>query len=179
MASLRQNYADLKTTSGSPSVGGSPVDKTKLSSLERQVSESNRKNQSMQREMDELQSTFNSIKGDLRHVIDYVRQDIGEESTGQATKSNQVSSTTVEDPSVAVADAGIPVAPVKEAEAPALTKTEQNTQVASAGRIHKVRPRDTLSGIAQKYKVSQDELQRFNQINDPQDIRMGQTIRIP
>lgn len=38
---------------------------------------------------------------------------------------------------------------------------------------------DTLSSIAQKFGVSQDLLQRANNISDPNSIYVGQTLNIP
>lgn len=42
-----------------------------------------------------------------------------------------------------------------------------------------VQPDDTLSGIAYQFKVTEEELIRINQIQDPSKILAGQTISIP
>ena len=45
--------------------------------------------------------------------------------------------------------------------------------------IYIVKPGDTLSGIAQKYDTTYQELARYNNISNPNLIQVGQKIRIP
>lgn len=182
---LRQNYADIKTAPASPSSGGS-VDKTKLNSLERQVAENNRKTQSMQKEVNELKSTFESMRTETKNLISLLKEEFGEDGSGapEASHNNQVSSTVVEDPPATVVAKSEPepaATPAAPPASPAKKKEEKKTLVASAagGKTYEVRPRDTLSTIAKKFGVSQEELQRVNHIDDPKGIKMGQTLRIP
>src|SRR2546430_16465979 len=44
---------------------------------------------------------------------------------------------------------------------------------------HQVRPGETLSGIAQLYGVSYQEIARLNGLRDPHRIEIGQPLRIP
>ncbi len=179
---LRQNYADLKTAPPAP-VGGGTVDKAKLNSLERQVAENNRKTQAMQREVDELRSTFESMRSETKNLISLLKEEFGGDSSGETeTGHNQVSSTTVEDPPATFAAKNDPAPSSTPVATPSSTKKEEKrTLVASATgtKRYQVKPRDTLSTIARKFGVSQEEIQRLNQIEDPKGIKMGQTILIP
>lgn len=194
VTTLRQNYADLKTAPAGTT--GGTVDKTKLNSLERQVAENNRKTQSMQREVNELRSTFESMRSETKNLISLLKEEFGEDGSGgtaETNHNNQVSSTTVEDPPATAiaksepAPASTPAAtpaPAKPAAAKSSAskkKEEKKTLVASAAgsKSYEVRPRDTLSTIAKKFGVSQEELQRLNHIEDPKGIKLGQTLRIP
>lgn len=49
----------------------------------------------------------------------------------------------------------------------------------SASRIHKLQSGETLYAVAQKYKVSLDQLAAANNIADPSRIRVGQELQIP
>ena len=179
---LRQNYADLKTAPPSSS-GGGTIDKTKLNSLERQVTENNRKTQAMQREVNELRGTFESMRTETKNLISLLKEEFGGEgSNGSESNHNQVSSTTVEEPPATFVAANDPAPSSTPAAPPTSTKKEEKrTLVASAAgsKSYQVKPRDTLSTIAKKFGVSQEELQRLNQIENPKEIKMGQTIRIP
>lgn len=57
------------------------------------------------------------------------------------------------------------------------TPPKQVEQVVKASGIHKVKPGDTLSEIAAKYKTSVSALQRLNNINNPNKIYVGQNIK--
>lgn len=46
-------------------------------------------------------------------------------------------------------------------------------------KVHIVRPNDTLWTIAKTYKVSVEELKRYNRISNPHQIYVGQKIYIP
>jgi LysM repeat protein len=46
------------------------------------------------------------------------------------------------------------------------------------GRFHKVRPGDTLYGIAGKYGLTVNQLRRYNNMDKNQGIRPGQKLRI-
>ena len=49
---------------------------------------------------------------------------------------------------------------------------------APASGLHTVRPGDTLLGIARQYGVTLPDLVAWNQITDPNQIHVGQTIRV-
>lgn len=178
VSSLRQNYADIKTA---PAGGGSG-DKTRMTSLEKQVQENNRKTTAMQREVDQLRSTFESMRSETKTLIHLLKEEFGE-GAGDAeatTKTSKASSTTVEDPPTTVADSPSQPAESKSASTSTSAKKEERSLVASNNsKTYKVRPGDSISTIARKFGVSQDELQRLNQIDDPLGIRMGQFLKIP
>jgi LysM repeat protein len=47
------------------------------------------------------------------------------------------------------------------------------------GRTYRVRPGDTLSGIAGRYGTTVRELVRLNNIEDPSRIRIGLVLKLP
>ena len=49
----------------------------------------------------------------------------------------------------------------------------------ATGNTHTVMRGETLTSIARQYKVSVDELQKFNHIEDGRKLQAGQTIMIP
>ncbi|MGJ8633147.1 MAG: LysM peptidoglycan-binding domain-containing protein [Luteolibacter sp.] len=49
----------------------------------------------------------------------------------------------------------------------------------SSGRTHTIKSGDNIWRIANKYKVSQQELLRLNKITDPTKLRIGQVIKLP
>ena len=49
----------------------------------------------------------------------------------------------------------------------------------TSGLYHQVRPGETLSGIAQLYGVSYQEIARLNDLRNPHRIEVGQQLRIP
>ena len=54
--------------------------------------------------------------------------------------------------------------------------------MAAAGgdnRQHRIEKGETLSHIAQRYQVSLASLMRYNALNDPANVRVGQVLRIP
>lgn len=46
-------------------------------------------------------------------------------------------------------------------------------------QFYVIRPGDVLSGIAQRFQVSQDELMELNGITDPSTISIGQVLELP
>ncbi len=54
----------------------------------------------------------------------------------------------------------------------------QSGLIASERVTHKVRPGESLSVIAKRYKVSVKELQSWNKISDPRKLRAGQTLTL-
>lgn len=67
---------------------------------------------------------------------------------------------------------------------PLYTQAAQELQKLQAGLIaadrvtHRVRPGESLSVIAQRYRVSVRDLQRWNNISDPRKLRAGKNITV-
>ena len=59
----------------------------------------------------------------------------------------------------------------------ATSAVSAQTQVGNA--TYTVQPGDTLSAIAAQFGVSAAELRRINGIDDPDSIRVGQSLLIP
>lgn len=73
---------------------------------------------------------------------------------------------------------------IGETTPPAATTTGASTPTSSepahaTGNTHTVARGETLTSIAKLYKVSVDELQKFNHIEDGRKLQAGQTIMIP
>jgi peptidoglycan lytic transglycosylase D len=54
----------------------------------------------------------------------------------------------------------------------------QSGLIASERLTHKVRPGESLSVIARRYKVSVREMQSWNNISNPHKLRAGQTLTL-
>ena len=54
----------------------------------------------------------------------------------------------------------------------------QSGLIASERVTYKVRPGDSLSVIARRYKVTVRDLQKWNNISDPRKLRAGQTLTL-
>ena len=66
-----------------------------------------------------------------------------------------------------------------ETPAPAIPQTPAPAEAASGGNEHIVARGETLTSIAKQYKVTVDDLQRVNHIEDGRRLQAGQTITIP
>jgi hypothetical protein len=183
VTTLRQNYADLKTGSGGD---GAPLDKKKTASLERQVAENSRKTEAMEKEMAEIRSTFNNTRTELKNVIQLLKEEFGAEEGAVENGAAPSAPTHTSKASSTVEGPPDPMMPAKSepglaaSSGHASAAKAANSQVAKAGgQTYQVRPRDTLSTIAKKYGVTTEALEAANGIDDPRNIKMGQTLRIP
>ncbi|MCG3199493.1 MAG: hypothetical protein GHCLOJNM_04010 [bacterium] len=187
LSSLRQNYADVKTGAGA-SVSMAPGERSSVAALERKVTENSRETQALGRKVENLEKTFDSLRAETKNVIQVLMEEFGEEgsapsasthgspSSGAPTTKSSASSTTVEGPTAGVStDTAGSFVPDTLPPMPGETKTK----VAKASRTYKVRPGDTLSTIAKRFSVSQDEIQELNGLTDPSGLRMGQSLAIP
>ena len=69
---------------------------------------------------------------------------------------------------------------IGETPAPATTTTTEAPKPPSqTGNSHVVAKGETLTSIAKMHKVSVEELQRFNHIENDRKLQIGQTIMIP
>ena len=64
------------------------------------------------------------------------------------------------------------------AQAAAELQQLQSGLIATQRVTHKVRPGESLSVIARRYRVSVNDLQRWNNISDPRKLRAGKTITV-
>jgi len=65
---------------------------------------------------------------------------------------------------------------IGETPAPATTEAAKTTQT---GNSHVVAKGETLTSIAKMHKVTVEELQKFNHIENERKLQIGQTIMIP
>ncbi|NUN97174.1 MAG: LysM peptidoglycan-binding domain-containing protein [Candidatus Omnitrophica bacterium] len=187
LSSLRQNFADVKTGAGA-SASMTPGDRSSVAALERKVTENSRETQALGRKVENLEKTFDSLRAETKNVIQVLMEEFGEEgsapsasthgspSSGAPTTKSSASSTTVEGPTAGVStDTAGSFVPDTLPPMPG----ENKAKVAKASRTYKVRPGDTLSTIAKRFSVSQDEIQELNGLTDPSGLRMGQSLAIP
>lgn len=66
----------------------------------------------------------------------------------------------------------------RKTQAPVSDMSSGGGSVTAAGGIYVVRPGDTLYKIAQTYNVDVNTLIRLNNISDPSQLRVGQTLRL-
>jgi LysM repeat protein len=59
------------------------------------------------------------------------------------------------------------------------TSTAGSAALQSNGNTHVVAKGETLTAIAKQYKISVEDLQKFNHIEDGRKLQAGQTIMIP
>src|SRR5207253_1885208 len=62
---------------------------------------------------------------------------------------------------------------------PTPVATASETSHTSNGTTHVVARGETLTSIAKQYKVTVDDLQKFNRIEDGRKLQAGQTVMIP
>jgi LysM repeat protein len=70
------------------------------------------------------------------------------------------------------------LAPVRPSVVAAAVRTTDVTRVSSGGGVHVVRPRDTVSSIAQRYGVSVNDVMRWNRLDSQDRIRPGDRLRV-
>jgi membrane-bound lytic murein transglycosylase D len=70
------------------------------------------------------------------------------------------------------------LAPVRPSVVAAAVRTTEVTRVSAVGGVHIVRPRDTVSGIAQRYGVSVNDVMRWNRLDSQDRIRPGERLRV-
>lgn len=81
-------------------------------------------------------------------------------------------------PGVMIGEA-TPSAPNPAAPAAAVAVAPSHSVVAAGGNTHTVARGETLTSIAKMYKVTVDDLQKSNHIEDGRKLQAGQTISIP
>lgn len=79
-------------------------------------------------------------------------------------------------PGVMIGEKEVPPAP---ASAPAPVTSSPVTPAPGSANAHTVARGETLTAIAKQYKVTVEELQKFNHIEDGRKLQAGQTVQIP
>lgn len=88
----------------------------------------------------------------------------------------------------AATEAAVPTIPspnpvVSPMPQPSFTATPSSalasTPTIAPGVVHVVVEGDTISGIAEKYGVTEDSIVRYNGLSSPDDLHIGQKINIP
>lgn len=76
-----------------------------------------------------------------------------------------------------VSKPGVMIGETTPAPSPSTPASAEPTH--ATGNTHTVARGETLTSIGKQYKVSVDELQKFNHIEDGRKLQAGQTIMIP
>lgn len=86
------------------------------------------------------------------------------------------------EPSTTSVPAGGATTPAAQSTSPAAetrTATPKPRRENQAGRTYRIKPGDTLSGIAERFDTTVRALVRENNLQDPDVIRPGRRLRIP
>ena len=78
-----------------------------------------------------------------------------------------------------VSKPGVMIGEVTPTPAPSSSTPASVEPIHPTGNTHTVARGETLTSIGKQYKVSVDELQKFNHIEDGRKLQAGQTIMIP
>jgi LysM repeat protein len=78
-----------------------------------------------------------------------------------------------------LAKPGIPIGETTPAPTISASTPAEVANHAASGNSHIVARGETLTAIAKMYKVTVDELQKYNHIDNPLRLQAGQTIMIP
>ncbi len=78
-----------------------------------------------------------------------------------------------------LAKPGVPIGEATPSPAVSASSPNEGANHAASGNSHIVARGETLTAIAKMYKVSVDELQKYNHIENPLKLQAGQTIMIP
>ena len=78
-----------------------------------------------------------------------------------------------------LAKPGVPIGETTPAPAVSTASPAEVANHAASGNSHIVARGETLTAIAKMYKVTVDELQKYNHIDNPLRLQAGQTIMIP
>lgn len=78
-----------------------------------------------------------------------------------------------------LAKPGIPIGETTPAPAVSASTPVEVANHAASGNSHIVARGETLTAIAKMYKVTVDELQKYNHIDNPLRLQAGQTVMIP
>jgi LysM repeat protein len=78
-----------------------------------------------------------------------------------------------------LAKPGVPIGEATPSPAASASSPNEVANHAASGNSHIVARGETLTAIAKMYKVSVDELQKYNHIDNPLRLQAGQTIMIP
>ena len=78
-----------------------------------------------------------------------------------------------------LAKPGVPIGETTPSPAVSASSSADVANHAASGNSHIVARGETLTAIAKMYKVTVDELQKYNHIDKPLRLQAGQTIMIP
>lgn len=97
--------------------------------------------------------------------------------TSPSVSRTPTRATTAATPTTAPAPSAAPAAPTQPPAPPAATATA--TKAAASGQKYVVKPDDTLSGIAEQFGVTVQELVDANKLENPNLLLPGQELIIP
>ncbi|MCA9431170.1 MAG: LysM peptidoglycan-binding domain-containing protein [Candidatus Omnitrophica bacterium] len=131
-------------------------DSQEISMLKKQISSNQKKIDQFDRDMKEMQATFDEVRGSMLEVIQLLKQEYVEEG---ATPS----------PAASPAPSG--------AAAPEISLSTPSG--GGGGNFYEVKAGDSLNVISKRYNVPVDQLMKMNEITNPDRLVMGQKIYIP
>ncbi len=127
--------------------------------LRKQITDNQKQISRFDREMKDLQSTFDEVKTSMLEVIQLIQEEYVED--GPASSPVSAPSSSASDASVSMG--GGPAYPSSS----------------GGGTMYEVKAGDSLNLIASRHGVSVADLKEINQITNPDRLIMGQKIHIP
>jgi LysM repeat protein len=167
---LSSDLESLKSgvgTASLDSMGPYPVpadlpDSQEIEMLRKEIADNQKQIDRFDREIKEMQATFDEVKASMLEVIELIQEEYIEEGA----EAQPVSS-----PSAQSLAPEISMAPTEPA--PSLASSS------GARRTYEVKAGDSLNLIAKRTGVSVEQLKSMNQISDPNTLYRGQKIYIP
>jgi LysM repeat protein len=170
---MQGEVGQLKTEGIPVAAGpGGSIPDSELQTLRREIGKNKEQTDKVNREMGELQKTFNNLRTETTALIQILRDEFG----GGAVSSTAASAA-AEEPEVQwdTKSTETPTADASE-PAPNLSKSEPAMTV---GKTYRVSPGENLTTIARKFGVTVETLKEMNGIDNPNKVRMGQVIYLP
>jgi LysM repeat protein len=169
VAALRKEYSGLKTDVDlmdpeSFPGSGARVESDDLRSVKKSLERNQKETDRVARDVADLKKTFESLRDETQSVIGILIKEFGPEGSAETVLQTPAptSTTNIEEPG--------------GDSSPAFPDSEATVKV---GKSYHVNPGDSLISISRKFGVSSATLKEINGIEDPNHLKMGQTIYLP
>ena len=143
------------------SLPGDVPSSQEIEMLRKQVNDNQRQLSKFEREMKEMQATFDEVKSSMLDVIQLIKEEYIEETP---TQEEPVSGASTSSDSSSVSMGNAP---------------DFDSLQTAGGKMYEVKAGDSLNLIAKRFGVSVAQLKEMNQITNPDRLIMGQKILIP
>jgi len=167
LAALHQEYNDFKAeflTKEPGPLSSSNLDSADARRIEKSMEETRRQSGRIEERQKKLEDDLAKLRTDTREVIGLLMEEVSPEGGQNPATGPEVKGT------------GTEVEGPGESESNPFPKGEETLKV---GKTHTVSPGESLTSIARKFGLPPETLQKLNKIENPNDLKMGQTIYLP